>query len=129
MDFNLLINTTFRAHYKSVKCRYVKYVIDFSSNTTLKRHNESFHTLERATYQCWHCNTIDARKKKVLNHLLQKHGDTEKKYIIVDTKNKKNQTSYLETKTVYTPTRSRTKRDNIPTQHTDIVHPLDRTSY
>ena len=61
----------------------------FSSNTTLKQHMNSFHTLWRTTFQCWHCHNIYARKETVITHSQQKHSNWERKFIVVETVNKK----------------------------------------
>ena len=61
----------------------------FASNTTLKRHKNSFHKTHRTTFQCWHCHNVYARKENVIKHSLQKHNDSEGKFVIVETTNKK----------------------------------------
>lgn len=81
----------------------------FASNTTLKRHINSFHKTHKTAYQCWHCHQTYSRRETVLKHSIKQHNDSEGKFVIMETTNKKYRPSIFKPDPWVPPPEARTK--------------------
>ena len=89
--------------------------LDFFSPATLRRHREAFHQESRTQFQGWSCTKIFARKETVLSHSRKTHNDTDGKFVIVTTTNKRYHPDIQKPAKWIPPAEARTRADQRPT--------------
>lgn len=74
---------------------------------------DAFHTEKRIYYQCWNCHKQYARKENVMKHSQKIHGDAEKKFIVVETTNRKYKPYIFKPEAWIPPPEARTRKGSV----------------